>query len=73
MIKERAARLRAAGEAQVALHLAAQVGKTHQVLMENPCMGRTEQFTEVTFVTPQNEGQIVTATILGLDGTQLRA
>ena len=62
-IKERAARLREAGDAQVVRHLTAQVGRTHQVLMENPTMGRTEQFSEVRFSDPQPEGQIVTATI----------
>ena len=72
-IKERAARLRAAGDAQVQKHLAAQVGKTHRILMENPHMGRTEQFTEVTFEAPQQEGQIVTAVIGGAKGTQLTA
>lgn len=73
VIKDRAARLRAVGEVQVQSHLASQIGKIHQVLMENPHMGRTEQFTEVNFAAPQKEGQIVTATILGLDGTQLMA
>ena len=72
-IKERAARLRAAGDARVQRHLAAQIGKTHRVLMENPHMGRTEQFTEVTFAAPQTEGQIVTAVITGLDAHQLTA
>ncbi|WP_170467473.1 tRNA (N(6)-L-threonylcarbamoyladenosine(37)-C(2))-methylthiotransferase MtaB [Ruegeria arenilitoris] len=73
IIKDRAARLRAAGEAQVAKHLQAQNGKTHHILMENPHMGRTEQFTEVAFNTPQPEGQIVTATITGHSATQLKA
>ena len=72
-IKARAARLRAAGDVRVAGHLAQQIGRTHHVLMENPHMGRTEQFTEVTFVAPQSEGQIVTATITGAQGTQLTA
>ncbi len=63
VIKARAARLRAAGEAQVRRHLKAQVGHSHHVLMENATMGRTEQFTEVHFETAQSEGQIVTATI----------
>ncbi|MEO0402544.1 MAG: tRNA (N(6)-L-threonylcarbamoyladenosine(37)-C(2))-methylthiotransferase MtaB, partial [Pseudomonadota bacterium] len=49
VIKDRAARLRAAGATQVQHHLTAQVGKTHQILMETPHMGRTEQFSEVTF------------------------
>ncbi|AUQ68023.1 tRNA (N(6)-L-threonylcarbamoyladenosine(37)-C(2))-methylthiotransferase MtaB [Phaeobacter inhibens] len=73
LIKERAARLRAAGDAQVQTHLTAAVGKAHQILMENPHMGRTEQFTEVTFAAPQIEGQIVTATPTGITGTQLTA
>ena len=72
-IKERAARLRAAGDAQVARHLAAQTGKTHLVLMESPRMGRTEQFTEVAFGTDQPESQIVSTTITGHSGLQLTA
>ena len=70
-IKDRAARLRAAGDTQVTKHLAAQLGKTHHILMENPHMGRTEQFTEVRFDTPQPEGQIVTAQITGCTDTAL--
>ncbi len=73
VIKDRAARLRAAGAVQVSKHLTAQIGRTHHILMENPNMGRTEQFTEVTFSTPQTEGQIVTATIRGTRDTQLTA
>ncbi|ANP37040.1 2-methylthioadenine synthase [Phaeobacter gallaeciensis] len=73
VIKERAARLRAAGDAQVQKHLAAQVGRTHRILMENPHMGRTEQFTEVTFEAAQDEGQIVTAVITGASKGQLTA
>jgi len=72
-IKDRAARLRAAGNRQVATHLAAQVGRRHNVLLENPHMGRTEQFTEVSFDDPQPEGQIVAVRIAGVDGAQLRA
>ena len=73
VIKDRAARLRAAGDAQVTKHLAAQMGKTHHILMENPHMGRTEQFTEVHFDTPQTEGAIVTAPISGIRNGQLLA
>ncbi|WP_170340869.1 tRNA (N(6)-L-threonylcarbamoyladenosine(37)-C(2))-methylthiotransferase MtaB [Ruegeria arenilitoris] len=71
--KERAARLREAGDTQVARHLAAQLGKTHHILMENSHMGRTEQFTEVTFANAQPEGQIVTAAITGVRDQQLVA
>ena len=72
-IKDRAARLRAKGDAAVANHLAAQLGQTHSVLMENPRMGRTEQFAEVVFDSDQPESQIVRAAITAIDGTQLRA
>ncbi len=73
VIKERAARLRAAGDAKVAKHLSEQVGRYHNILMENPNMGRTEQFTEVTFSQPQIEGQIVRGVITGTSGMQLQA
>ena len=72
-IKDRATRLRAAGDVQVAKHLSAQIGKTHAILMENPRMGRTAQFTEVTFETDQPESQIVTARITGQDKQNLIA
>ncbi|RME18015.1 MAG: tRNA (N(6)-L-threonylcarbamoyladenosine(37)-C(2))-methylthiotransferase MtaB [Alphaproteobacteria bacterium] len=72
-IRERAARLRAAGEAAVARHLAAQQGKTHAVLMENPRMGRTEHFAEVVFAADRPEGQIVSARITGVEGGRLLA
>ncbi|MGX9352232.1 tRNA (N(6)-L-threonylcarbamoyladenosine(37)-C(2))-methylthiotransferase MtaB [Shimia sp. W99] len=72
-IKARAARLRDAGHDQVARHLQAQVGHTHHVLMENPQMGRTEQFAEVVFDTPQTEGAVVTTKINGILGGQLTA
>jgi threonylcarbamoyladenosine tRNA methylthiotransferase MtaB len=72
-IRERAARLRAAGAAAVAAHLSAQVGRMHDVLMEAPDMGRTAQFAEVRFDTPQPEGRIVQARIRGHDGVRLAA
>lgn len=73
LIKARAARLRSAGERRVVAHLTGQLGKTHNVLMENPHMGRTEQFAEVVFETPQPEGRIVKARITGVSGQQLQA
>ncbi|KIN74287.1 tRNA (N(6)-L-threonylcarbamoyladenosine(37)-C(2))-methylthiotransferase MtaB [Sulfitobacter guttiformis] len=72
-IKERAARLRALGDAKVQAHLAAQVGRDHNVLMENATMGRTAQFTEVQFAIPKIEGQIVPARIKGWLGNTLTA
>ena len=72
-IKERAARLRDAGERRVQMHLSSQVGRHHSILLENPRMGRTEQFTEVLFDTDQPESQIVRAKIQGISGAQLLA
>ncbi len=64
-IKARAARLRAAGDAALARHLEAQLGASHQVLIETPRLGRTAQFTEVAFDSDQPEGAILTTRILG--------
>ncbi|MGB7244954.1 MAG: tRNA (N(6)-L-threonylcarbamoyladenosine(37)-C(2))-methylthiotransferase MtaB [Sulfitobacter sp.] len=71
VIKKRAARLRAAGQAQVERHLRQMIGSKQPILMESPVMGRTPQFTEAVFSTPQNEGQIVRAAVKGHTGTQL--
>ncbi len=72
-IKARAARLRAAGEAAVARHLMAQVGRVHRVLMESPDMGRTEQFAEVNLSATQREGAVVEVQISGVRGQRLIA
>ena len=73
IVKERAARLRTAGEAAVDAHLQAQLGKTHQVLTENEHMGRTEGFTEVRYETAQPVGTIVETVIRDIAGNQLLA
>ncbi len=72
-IKDRAARLRAAGEAALARHLQAQVGKTHRILTEGPHMGRTEGFAEVTFASPQPDGKIIEARVTGVSDNRLTA
>ena len=71
VIKARAAKLREAGAARVALHLEAQIGRKHDILIETPRIGRTEQFTEVSFDSDQPEGQIISARIAGHDGQRL--
>lgn len=73
VIRDRAARLRAAGDAALARHLAGQQGQTHRILTETPRMGRTEQFTEVAFASDQPEGVILQAAILGHEGARLVA
>ena len=73
VIRDRAARLRAVGQAALADHLAAQAGRRLPVLTEGPRMGRTNQFAEVTFAADQPEGSLVEATITGHDGQRLLA
>ncbi|KGJ22259.1 tRNA (N(6)-L-threonylcarbamoyladenosine(37)-C(2))-methylthiotransferase MtaB [Paracoccus sanguinis] len=72
-IRDRAARLRAAGEAALATHLSAQVGQCHSVLTEGPRLGRTEQLTEVAFDRDQPEGALIEVTIRAHDGARLAA
>lgn len=70
--KERAGRLRAAGDLALAQHLAAQVGVERRVLTEGPRMGRTEQFTEVRFGVDMPEGTLMNVRIAGVEGGALR-
>lgn len=71
--KERAKRLREAGEGRVAAYLAGEVGAERTVLMETPRLGRTEGFAEVVFSADQPVGGIVTARIAGVEGERLLA
>jgi threonylcarbamoyladenosine tRNA methylthiotransferase MtaB len=70
-IRNRAARLRMAGDQALARHLAVQQGRQHRILTEGPRMGRTEQFTEVDFASDQPEGTVLVATIIGSAGGRL--
>ena len=72
-IKRRAAILRGLGAKQIQSHLSSQLGKDHNILMENAYMGRTEQFTEVKFDKEQIEGSIVLGKITNTDDKQLFA
>lgn len=71
--KERAARLRAAGEAQVARYLASQVGRSVSVLVEKSGLGRNEGFAEVQVPSHYEAGTIIRAHITGIAGHQLTA
>ncbi|WP_417806461.1 tRNA (N(6)-L-threonylcarbamoyladenosine(37)-C(2))-methylthiotransferase MtaB [Thioclava sp.] len=72
-IKERAARLRAKGQAALTTHLDAQIGRDHIVLTEGPRMARTEGFAEVAFGSDQAEGTLMHVRITGHDGARLQA
>lgn len=71
--KERAARLRAAGEGQVARYLASQMGRSANILIERPGLGRNESFAEVAVPDHYEPGTIIRCTITGVAGTQLTA
>ncbi|TQD36810.1 tRNA (N(6)-L-threonylcarbamoyladenosine(37)-C(2))-methylthiotransferase MtaB [Rhodobacter capsulatus] len=73
VIKDRAARLRAAGDAALVRHLQAEVGQLRQVLTEGPRLGRTEYFTEVSFDRDMPEGTVMSLRISGQDGARLLA
>lgn len=65
LIKERAARLRAAGDAALLRHLEAQVDQMRTILTEGPRLGRTEGFAEVAFAEDQPEGTLMDVRITG--------
>ncbi|HEX3700081.1 MAG TPA: tRNA (N(6)-L-threonylcarbamoyladenosine(37)-C(2))-methylthiotransferase MtaB, partial [Phenylobacterium sp.] len=71
--KARAARLRAAGEAALARHLAGQVGRTVMGLVERPGIARAEDFTEIAFEGAAAAGEIIALTIQSHDGRRALA
>ena len=72
IIRERAARLRAAGEAALLRHLNAQVGRDVQLLIERNGLARTEQFT-LTEIDQGEPGDIVAARIVDASQRHLMA
>jgi threonylcarbamoyladenosine tRNA methylthiotransferase MtaB len=58
VIKERAARLRAAGEAALAGELVSRIGAEAEVLVERPGKGRAEFYAAVSFATSESEGTV---------------
>ena len=72
VVKRRAARLRQAGDAAYARHLAGLAGTAQRILVEREGLGRTEGFTLATIDTGR-PGEIVTARIAGHDGERLTA
>ncbi|MEI8275697.1 MAG: tRNA (N(6)-L-threonylcarbamoyladenosine(37)-C(2))-methylthiotransferase MtaB [Hyphomicrobiales bacterium] len=73
VIKERAQRLRDAGDAALRRYLDSQIGRQRQVLTERGGIGRTEQFTAVRLSAPVAPGAILDLTIMAHDGRQLIA
>jgi threonylcarbamoyladenosine tRNA methylthiotransferase MtaB len=73
VIKERARRLRVAGEAALHRHLDREIGSTRKILTERGNTGRTEQFTQVRFSSDVVPGRIVSTSIAAHDGKALIA
>src|SRR5216683_1792809 len=70
VIKQRAKRLRATGEAALQKRLASEIGATRQVLIESATQGRTEHFMPVA-IAGETPGAVRTLAITGHDGARL--
>ena len=68
VVKARAERLRAAGDAALARHLDRQLGRALRALVEREGLARAEDFTEVAFDGAAVPGTIVALRITGHDG-----
>jgi threonylcarbamoyladenosine tRNA methylthiotransferase MtaB len=73
VIKERARRLREAGEAALRRHLDREIGAHRSVLTERGGLARTPQFTPVRMAAAVEPGMILDVSIAGHDGRQLLA
>jgi threonylcarbamoyladenosine tRNA methylthiotransferase MtaB len=77
VVKARAERLRAEGDAALRRHLDARVGRTVHGLVEREGLARAEDFTEVSFESDlgglARPGQIVPLTLTGHDGRKALA
>jgi threonylcarbamoyladenosine tRNA methylthiotransferase MtaB len=70
VIKQRAGRLRAAGEAALARRLGSELGHQRQILIESAVQGRTEHFIPVD-ISGETPGAVRKLTIAGNDGARL--
>ncbi|WP_366852586.1 tRNA (N(6)-L-threonylcarbamoyladenosine(37)-C(2))-methylthiotransferase MtaB [Phenylobacterium sp.] len=73
VVKARAARLRAAGEAALTRHLDRQAGRVLQGLVERPGVARAEDFTEIAFTGEATVGGVAELRVTGHDGKRLLA
>jgi threonylcarbamoyladenosine tRNA methylthiotransferase MtaB len=71
VVKDRAARLRAAGDLALERHLDRQIGRTVRGLVERPGLARAEDFTEVAFEGQASPGGISSFRITGKDQGRL--
>jgi len=71
--KDRARRLREAGDAALRRYLDGEIGARRSVLTETNDSGRSEHFTAVRFDRPVEPGIVVDAEVIGHDGRRLIA
>jgi threonylcarbamoyladenosine tRNA methylthiotransferase MtaB len=71
VIKERAARLRAAGAAALAAELSKRIGSETDVLIERPGMGRAAFYAPVGFAGPGRPGSLRRMRVIGSNGGEL--
>jgi threonylcarbamoyladenosine tRNA methylthiotransferase MtaB len=72
VIRQRAGRLRAAGEAALTRRLVSELGRQRSVLIESAVQGRTEHFIPVD-ISGETPGAVRQLTITGNDGARLTA
>jgi threonylcarbamoyladenosine tRNA methylthiotransferase MtaB len=70
LIRERAGRLRAAGEAALQRRLQSEIGATRQILIEGTRQGRTEHFLPVA-ISGERQGVVRSLVVKGSDGARL--
>ncbi|MFT4253966.1 MAG: tRNA (N(6)-L-threonylcarbamoyladenosine(37)-C(2))-methylthiotransferase MtaB [Caulobacter sp.] len=73
VIKDRARRLREAGQRGLERHLQAQVGRVLPGLVERDGLARAEDFTEIAFTGEAPAGEIVSFRVTGHDGARVIA
>ena len=71
VVKARAERLRAAGDAALSRHLAGQQGRTVRALVEREGLARAEDFTELAFDGAAPIGAVLAFQVTGHDGKRL--
>jgi len=71
LIKERAARLRAAGEIALAAELSNRIGSETDVLVERPGMGRATFYAAVSFAESGDAGSVRRMRLVGASGRNL--
>jgi threonylcarbamoyladenosine tRNA methylthiotransferase MtaB len=72
VIRDRAKRLRAAGDAALRRRMDFEIGKSREVLIESAVQGRTEHFIPVA-IAGETPGDVRTMVMTGHDGMQLHA